>query len=336
MPVVRNAVGYLSFLTLFGHPTGEYSFLPLDALAVVWICILLFSTQGFPKIVSAAFFLLTACELIVWKTVFTIDFPSPSMLLRKKSGTWIRWKPSWCWISTSTARFDPTTFRLGNQKTVPLVEMFCRRTYDVCLVVKSWTRLSLTICPLKNVKIVVSNGNWSIFQWHKWDAPKKEATYTKDRYHRKDYIIMHNNLCFLMFFFRAVRVEMNLEVVQHWPWTLDTWGLPRIWLALWSDLAGTVQVGIHFRMSTRRWKDSLFFRVYICTYTDTIHIPHLWPMATTGTWTCPLILQELQENKWCNLLPGAWAGSDCLQWILLKVNFAGRGKTPHAAKILPD
>lgn len=79
-----------------------------------------------------------------------------------------------------------------------------------------------------------------------------------------------------------------------------------------------------------------FFRVYICTYTDTIHIPHLWPMATTDTWTCPLILQELQENKWCNLLPGAWAGSDCLQWILLKVNFAGRGKTPHAAKILPD
>ena len=55
---------------------------------------------------------------------------------------------------------------------------------------------------------------------------RQNSTYTKDRYHRKDYIIMHNNLCFLMFFFfskgRAVHVEMNLEVVQHWPWMLDT------------------------------------------------------------------------------------------------------------------
>ena len=101
----------------------------------------------------------------------------------------------------------------------------------------------------------------------------------------------------------------------------------------------------HFQMPTRRWKESFFrffcWDVYInCyklvhTYTDTYHIPDI-PVPTKGTWACPLILQELQENKWRNLLPGAWAGSDCLQWILLKVTFAGRGKTPHAAKILPD
>lgn len=168
-----------------------------------------------------------------------------------------------------------------------------------------------------------------------WDAPKKEATYTKDRYDRKR---LYHNVRKIIYVFvllkgRAVHVEMDLEVVQHWPWMLDTWGLPRIWLALWSDLAGTVQVGIHFRMSTRRWKDSLFSGY---TFVHTQIQSHTTPMATTGTWTCPRILQELQENKWCNLLPGAWAGSDCLQWILLKVTFAGRGKTPHAAKILPD
>ena len=90
----------------------------------------------------------------------------------------------------------------------------------------------------------------------------------------------------------------------------------------------------------RRWKDAdfrfFFWRcinlyILIHTYTDTYQIP-----VPTNTWACPLILQELQENKWRNLLPGAWAGSDCLQWILLKVTFAGRGNTPHAAKILPD
>lgn len=189
MPVVRNAVGYLSFLTLFGHQTGEHSFLPLDALAVVWICILLFNTQGFLKILSTASF------CIAWKTAFAIDFPSLSpfppknwdqgkpskedkqhkfqvlsdvsrylvqfhVSSQKKGGTLIRWKPSWCWISTSTARFDPTTFRLGNQKTVPLVEMFRRKKYDVFLVVKNWRRLSLTICPLKTAKYCGSQ--WGI------------------------------------------------------------------------------------------------------------------------------------------------------------------------------
>lgn len=171
----------------------------------------------------------------------------------KKSGTWIRWKPSWCWISTSTARFDPTTFRLGNQKTVPLVEMFWRK-YDVFLVVKSWTRLSLTICPSKTSK-------YSGFQWGikassngiNETHPKRKQPTPRTDIIEKDYIIMHNNYYVFIFWH-----EMNLEVVQHWPWMLDTWGLPRIWLALWSDLAGTVQVGIHFRMSTRRWKDSLF------------------------------------------------------------------------------
>lgn len=127
-----------------------------------------------------------------------------------------------------------------------------------------------------------------------WDTPKKEATYTEDRYHRKGYIIMHNNLCFLMFFFfskgRAVHVEMNLEVVQHWPWMLDTWGLPRIWLALWSDLAGTVQVGIHFRMSTCRWKDSLFSG-YTFVHTQiqsTYHTYGLWQQQILEhvPWSC--------------------------------------------------
>ena len=75
VPVVRNAVGYLSFLTLFGHQTGQYS-LPLDGLAVVWIRILLFSTQASLKLVSATF-LLPVCELITRKTAVAINFPSP-------------------------------------------------------------------------------------------------------------------------------------------------------------------------------------------------------------------------------------------------------------------
>lgn len=46
-----------------------------------------------------------------------------------------------------------------------------------------------------------------------WDTPKKEATYTEDRYHRKGYIIVNNNLCFLMLFFFVL-------CMSRWIWKL--------------------------------------------------------------------------------------------------------------------
>ena len=217
MPVVRNAVGYLSFLTLFGYPTGEYSFLPLDALAVVWICICCLAPKEFLKLYPLHFFV--NCQLHVslssGKQSLLLIFHHRQCFFAKKSGTWIRWKPSWCWISTSTARFDPTTFRLGNQK---------NGAFGGDVLEEVW-------CIFGGEKLDTAES-------HNLPIKKRQnSTYTKDRYHRKDCIIMHNNLCFLMFFSfskgRAVHVEMNLEVVQHWPWMLDTWGLPRIWLALW-------------------------------------------------------------------------------------------------------
>lgn len=114
----------------------------------------------------------------------------------------------------------------------------------------------------------------------------------KDRYHRKR--LYHNayqfNSNYVFIFWHAVHVEMNLEVVQHWPWMLDTWGLPRIWLALWSDLAGTAQVGIHFRMSTRRWKDSLFsgYTFANTQIQSTYHTYGLWQQQILEhvSWSC--------------------------------------------------
>ena len=244
------------------------------------------------------------------------------MLLRKKSGTWIRWKPSWCWISTSTARFDPTTFRLGNQKTVPSVEMFWRRTYDVFLVVKSWTRLSLTICPLKNVKIVVSNGNWSIFQWHKFEThPKRKQPTPRTDIIEKDYIIVNNNLCFLMCFFLccACRDEFG---------SCATLALDVGHLRLAKNLAGIVEWSGRNCASWHSFSDVdsqvegfPFFTVYICTYTDTIHIPHLWQQQvlehvpgscksskkTSGAISC----QELEQA------PIAYS-EFCWRWTLLE------------------
>lgn len=167
-----------------------------------------------------------------------------------------------------------------------------------------------------------------------WDTPKKEATYTEDRYHRKGYIIVNNNLCFLMLFFFVL-------CMSRWIWKLCNIG-PGCWTleacqefgwhcgVIWQELCKLAFI-FGCRLASGRIPFFHGIHLYIHRYN-----PHTTPMATTGTWTCPLILQELQENKWCNLLPGAWAGSDCLQWMLLKVNFAGRGKTPHAAKILPD